>query len=245
MEIYNIIFDTFDSISTGTFLASFTVTYLACFPLVHLVLSQNDIYCKLGKARQSYIQCKLLEVGVFIFLCYMGIMALVKEDIHLFDTTNHRQNPQVMINMATVYTVKDVVEMVINKKMTRTTYLHHSCVVLAYFHVQSVLHGDYNVEGIFKVLFINSHFLITPKFNSFQCFLYYGAFTALNFPYKLFLAIRFFVDRSGKVYSYMKTLTIIHKILCVLINFYWQFFYVTKLVDVVSEKGYIVGEFSV
>ena len=155
MEIYNIIFDTFDSISTGTFLASFTVTYLACFPLVHLVLSQNDIYCKLGKARQSYIQCKLLEVGVFIFLCYMGIMALVKEDIHLFDTTNHKQNPQVMINMATVYTVKDVVEMVINKKMTRTTYLHHSCVVLAYFHVQSVLHGDYNVEGIFKVLSIN------------------------------------------------------------------------------------------
>ena len=172
MEIYNIIFDTFDSISTGTFLASFTVTYLACFPLVHLVLSQNDIYCKLGKARQSYIQCKLLEVGVFIFLCYMGIMALVKEDIHLFDTTNHKQNPQVMINMATVYTVKDVVEMVINKKMTRTTYLHHSCVVLAYFHVQSVLHGDYNVEGIFKVLPINFYFLLSdqPKILLFSVF---------------------------------------------------------------------------
>merc|ERR1712126_2686 len=222
MDIYNTIFDTFDSISTGKFLVSFTVTYLACFPIVHLALSQLDKYGKLSHGRQSYIQCKLLEVLVFIFLCYMGIMALVKGDIHLFDTTNHKQNPQVMINMATVYTVKDVVEMFINKKMTRTTYLHHSCVVLAYFHVQSVIHGDYNVEGIFK------------------CFLYYGAFTALNFPYKLFLALRFFVDRSSSLYSSMKTVTLIHKILCVFINFYWQFFYVTKLVGVVEEKGYIV-----
>ena len=166
MEIYNIIFDTFDSISTGTFLVSFTVTYLACFPVLHLVLSQLDKYSKLSYDRQSYIQCKLLEVLVFIFLCYMGIMALVKEDIHLFDTTNHKQNPQVMINMATVYTVKDVVEMFINKKMTRTTYLHHSCVVLAYFHVQSVLHGDYNVEGIFKAFSINT-LLFLPKFSTF------------------------------------------------------------------------------
>ena len=240
MDIYNIIFDTFDSVSTGIFLVSFTVTYLACFPVVHLILSQLDKYCKLSHDRQSYIQCKLLEVLVFIFLCYMGIMALVKGDIHLFDTTNHKQNPQVMINMATVYTVKDVVEMFINKKMTRTTYLHHSCVVLAYFHVQTVLHGDYNVEGIFKVL--NTIIYIYIIISIFQCFLYYGAFTALNFPYKLFLALRFFVDRSGKMYSYMKNVTLIHKILCVFINFYWQFFYVTKLVDVVEEKGYIVGE---
>lgn len=56
-----------------------------------------------------------------------------------------------MINMATVYTVKDMVEMVSNKMISRTTLLHHMCVVLAYGHVLSVLHTDYNVEGIFKV----------------------------------------------------------------------------------------------
>ena len=53
--------------------------------------------------------------------------------------------------MATVYTVKDMVEMVSNKMISRTTLLHHMCVVLAYWHVLSVLHADYNVEGIFKV----------------------------------------------------------------------------------------------
>ena len=61
---------------------------------------------------------------------------------------------QVMINMATVYCVKDMVEMVRNKLMTRTTLVHHSCVILAYCHVLTILHDDYNVEGIFKVIII-------------------------------------------------------------------------------------------
>ena len=74
-----------------------------------------------------------------------------REDINLFDTANHKQNPQVMINMATMYTVKDVVEVLVNKMISRTTIVHHTCVLLAYSHVLTVLHGDYNVEGIFKV----------------------------------------------------------------------------------------------
>ena len=74
-----------------------------------------------------------------------------REDINLFDTANHKQNPQVMINMATMYTVKDVVEVLSNQMISRTTIVHHTCVLLAYSHVLSVLHGDYNVEGIFKV----------------------------------------------------------------------------------------------
>ena len=76
---------------------------------------------------------------------------LCREDIHLFDTTNHKQNAQVMINMATMYTVKDAVEVISNKMISRTTVLHHTCVLIAYCHVLTVLHGDFNVEGIFKV----------------------------------------------------------------------------------------------
>ena len=56
-----------------------------------------------------------------------------------------------MVNCATIYTVKDAVEVVRNKKISRTTIIHHTCVVLAYLYVLNVLHGDYNVEGIFKV----------------------------------------------------------------------------------------------
>ena len=82
----------------------------------------------------------------------------MREDINLFDTTNHKQNPQVMVNMSTAYVVKDVMEVLINKKIARTTLIHHGCVVLAYLHVITVLHGDYNVEGIFKVKFFIDNF---------------------------------------------------------------------------------------
>ena len=89
--------------------------------------------------------------------------SLCREDINLFDTANHKQNPQVMINMATMYTVKDVVEIFINRMISRTTIVHHTCVFLAYSHVLTVLHGDYNVEGIFKVENLTSRELTRIK----------------------------------------------------------------------------------
>ena len=83
---------------------------------------------------------------------------------HFFDV--YLMTIQVMINMATVYCVKDILEMFINKKITRTTILHHTCVILAYCHVLSVLHGDYNVEGIFKV--ITKYSVFYPYLNKYD-----------------------------------------------------------------------------
>ena len=102
--MYEQIFQTFDSIPTVTFLISFTILYLLSVCLLHLMLVRaSATYVSLGYGRQSYILCKFLEVKLFIFFCYMAAIALIREDINLFDTTNHRQNPQVMINMATAY----------------------------------------------------------------------------------------------------------------------------------------------
>ena len=51
----------------------------------------------------------------------------------------------------TILVVKDIMEVFLNKKIASTTLIHHGCVVLAYLHVITVLNGDYNREGIFKV----------------------------------------------------------------------------------------------
>ena len=148
---------------------------------------------------------------------------------------------QVMVNCATMYTVKDAVEVVRNKKISRSTILHHTCVVLAYLYVLNVLHGDYNVEGIFKVS--ASKCCQNLPADYFKCFIYYGAFTALNFPYKLFLATRFFVDRNSGTHTAMKTATLCHKVVCVLINFYWQMFYLrNSLWDVLKQGGAMEGK---
>ena len=212
--------------------------------ILHCLLAQcSASYQGLGSDRQSYILCKFLEVKLFIFLCYMASRALIREDINLFDTTNHRQNPQVMINMATSYVVKDVMEVFLNKKIARTTFIHHACVVLAYLHVITVLHGDYNREGIFKVRM--SIFLfsvgINYNFSLLQCFIYYAVFTSINFPYKLFLALRFFVARNGGFHRGMKTVTFFHKLLCLAINLYWQTFYLGRLWPVLLNSGVMTG----
>ena len=172
----------------------------------------------------------------------MGINALLREDVNLFDTTNHKQNPQMMVNMSTTYVVKDVMEVLINKKLARTTLVHHLCVVLAYLHVISVLHADYNVEGIFKVRTFLIFLFIFDNILCWQCFIYYAAFTSLNFPYKLFLALRFFVRRDGRWHRLMKTVTLVHKLLCLGLNVYWQSFYLGRLWPVVRHSGVMTGE---
>ena len=73
-------------------------------------------------------------------------MAVYKGDVSMLDTMRHAPNPQIMINMATMYTVKDLVEILVNQMISRTTIVHHTCVLLAYSHVVTILQGDYNVE---------------------------------------------------------------------------------------------------
>merc|ERR1712183_1004139 len=91
-----------------------------------------------------------MEVLVQAFISYIGITALWRQDTNLVDTSNHRQNPQIMINIATIYTMKDVLEMFVNKRIGKSTIIHHICVIVAYFYVLRILTTDFNVEGFFK-----------------------------------------------------------------------------------------------
>eukprot|EP00092_Neocalanus_flemingeri_P094722 GFUD01120463.1.p1 GENE.GFUD01120463.1~~GFUD01120463.1.p1 ORF type:complete len:153 (-),score=34.96 GFUD01120463.1:54-512(-) len=118
-----------------------------------------------------------------------------------------------------MYTVKDVVELFVNKKIAKSTIVHHICVILAYFYVIRVLTTDYNVEGIFK------------------CFIAYAAFTTLNFPYKIYLAVRFFIDRYGRLNNLLKKYAFCYKFMCVAVNFTWQTFYFIKLISTFYYTG--------
>ena len=53
----------------------------------------------------------------------------------MFDTRKHAPNPQIMINMATMYVVKDLANLLINKRIASTTIIHHFGVFSAYLHV--------------------------------------------------------------------------------------------------------------
>ena len=77
---------------------------------------------------------------------------------------------------------------------------------------------------------------------NFQCFIYYGAFTSVNFPYKLFLALRFFVPREGGWYRSLRRVTILHKFLCLGLNGYWQALYLGRLWPDLLSGGVWTGQ---
>ena len=80
MQLYDFIFVTTDNISTSIFLVFFTFLYLSLFPITHqCLLFVSKRYQQLEEKRQTYIQCKLLEVAVYGFLLYMGIEALLRK----------------------------------------------------------------------------------------------------------------------------------------------------------------------
>ena len=95
MSFYDTVFNTFDNIPTVQFIVIFTLLYSALFPVLHVVLSLVPRYAGFDERRQSYVRSKLGEVAVFIFLVSMGVCALAREDINLWDTGRHKQNPQV------------------------------------------------------------------------------------------------------------------------------------------------------
>ena len=80
MQVYDLIFVTTDNISTPIFLICFKLFYLSLFPITHQCLHfVSTRYQHLEEKRQTYIQCKFLEVAVYGFLLYMGIEALLRK----------------------------------------------------------------------------------------------------------------------------------------------------------------------
>ena len=69
-------------------------------------------------------------------------MALYRGDVSILDTMKHAPNPQIMTNMATMYAVKDLANILINKRIAATTVLHHLCVFIAYVYVLRYLYSE-------------------------------------------------------------------------------------------------------
>ena len=126
---------------------------------------------------------------------------------------------QVLINISTMYVAKDIVELFVNKKIAKTTIIHHICVICAYLYCLNILTTEYNIEGVFKN------------------FIGYAGFTCLDFPYEIFLAIRFFISRTGRAIYCLKRYVFIHNLLCVTCNFSWQTFYFLKLLHSFYYSG--------
>lgn len=209
--MYDIVFVFLDSIPTIRFILGFLVFYLCLFPLLHQLLLKTSSYCSLNYKQQSNILCNLCQLSVLVPITFIGVSAVWRGHISPIHTDQHLPNVQVLINLASMYVIKDIVELFVNKKIANTTIIHHICVICAYLYCLRVLTTDFNVEGIFK------------------CFIGYASFTCIDFPYEIFLALRFFIDRTGSLLHFLKKYVFFHNLVCVTCNFSWQTFYFLKL----------------
>lgn len=209
--MYDFLFHLLDSVPTLPFLLTFLLVYLALHPLMYHLLLRSPTFRVLDYSKKSYILCSIMETLVLVLLSYLGVVALWRGDISFINTSTHAPNVQVLINASTMYTIKDIVETFVNKKIARSTVIHHICVTLAYIYVMRVLHTDYNVEGVFKN------------------FIGYAVFTTLDFPFEIYLALRFFIDRQGLLNLLCKRYVFLHNLTCVTCNFLWQTFYFSSL----------------
>ena len=154
---------------------------------------------------------------------YIGVSAIYNGDISILDTMAYTPNPQILINMSTMYASKDLANILINKRIAKMTIVHHIFVFLAYGYVVKVLSDPvkWRGEGFFK------------------SFIAHASFTMFAFPVELYLAIRFFIDRKGVFNSVLKKLTVIHNLVFVIWNFIWQFGYIFYLYNSNQLGGYL------
>ena len=66
---------------------------------------------------------------------WFGLTAVSRGDVSMLDTAAHAPNPQVMLNIATMYACKDLTGLLINRRLAKTTLIHHLCVFMAYLYV--------------------------------------------------------------------------------------------------------------
>ena len=62
-------------------------------------------------------------------------------------------------------------------------------------------------------------------------FIAYASFTMIDFLFKLYGAVRFFISRKGLTSMMMKRYTLMHNIVCVSCNMLWQTRYMAHLVS--------------
>ena len=65
----------------------------------------------------------------------MGLTAVYRGDLNMLDTEDYADNPQIMINVATMYATKDLVGLLLNKRIGKTSVVHHICVFIGYYYV--------------------------------------------------------------------------------------------------------------
>ena len=75
----------------------------------------------------------------------------------------------------------------------------------------------------------------------FKSFIAYASFTTLDFPFELYLWVRYFVPRAGAVDTLMRRYVLLHNIVIVSCNMLWQARYLLHLHSLGILGSHVLG----
>ncbi|KEG15556.1 hypothetical protein DQ04_00041200 [Trypanosoma grayi] len=171
--------------------------YLAYYFLERYAAS----FRRISQDKKFYTIANLIKAGILVSLVPFATLHLSR--IILFDVWD----TNTLRNLGCIYTVPDFVSMIVVKRMSWSTWMHHLCVLLFNFFSTT---NDYAQENICR------------------CVVVYAAFSTFAYCVNVLLASRFLgvPPNTARVLS---CIAVVVYIFCCATNWTWQVYYLRKL----------------
>ncbi|ESL11291.1 hypothetical protein TRSC58_00962 [Trypanosoma rangeli SC58] len=179
-----------------------TYIILSTYYMTYYFLERYSLsFSQISHDKKFYTIANLIKAGILVSLVPFSISHL--GNIIMFDVWD----TNTLRNLGCIYTVPDFVSMIVVKKMSWSTWIHHLCVLL--FNFFSTM-NDYSQENICR------------------CVVVYAAFSTFAYCVNVLLASRF-LGVSPNVARVLSFVAVVVYFLCCATNWIWQVYYLRKL----------------
>nr|CCC93526.1 conserved hypothetical protein [Trypanosoma congolense IL3000] len=181
---------------TGTYMifSSYFVAY-------YFLGQYSESFRRISQDKQFYTIANLIKAGILASLVPFAVVQLSR--IILFD----EWDTNTLRNLGCIYTIPDFVSMLIIKRMSWSTWIHHLCVLL--FNFFSTM-NDYAEENVCR------------------CVVVYAAFSTFAYCVNVLLASRF-IGVKPNVAHILSYVSVVAYIFFCGLNWFWQVYYVHRL----------------
>ncbi|RNC30830.1 hypothetical protein TcCL_Unassigned06651, partial [Trypanosoma cruzi] len=181
----------------GTYII-FSSYYMTYYFLERYSLS----FARISHDKKLYTIANLIKAGILVSLVPFATSHL--GNIIMFDVWD----TNTLRNLGCIYTIPDFVSMIVVKRMSWSTWIHHLCVLLFNFFSTT---NDYSQENICR------------------CVVVYAAFSTFAYCVNVLLASRF-LGVSPNVARVLSVVAVVVYIFCCATNWTWQVYYLRKLI---------------
>ena len=188
--------------SLSIFILGNVIIYFTYYLFDYVLSIFSTSYNKIkDKNQKYYVLSNLIKSGL-LFVYTPNAINILHQTMYL----NNWNNLQIK-NMGSLYAIPDCVSLFMVKNMHKSTFIHHTIVIL--FYVFNLM-NDYKKENIFRTRII------------------YAIFSTFTYAVNFILGIRFYENK--KIKKIIIPFVFYFYMLCCSINWTWNMYYIHKLI---------------